>query len=83
MPATAPYNNSIYDLSADTCLQAGFTTRMEGKKARTPGETPVFHRLVAAGRRLMEVIQRNKGGANKDLARFAAQVQSLADKWDR
>jgi len=83
LPAVAPYNNSIYDLSADTCLQVGFNTRMEGKKARGQGESSVFHRLVAAGRRLMEVIQRNRGGANKDLARFASQVQSLADKWDR
>ena len=83
LPAVAPYNNSIYDLTADTCLQSGFTTRMAGKKARGNGESPVFQRLVAAGRRLMDVIGRNKGGSNKDLARFASQIQSLADKWDR
>ena len=31
----------------------------------------------------MAVIRRNEGGANKDLARFADQINSLCDKWDR
>ena len=42
-----------------------------------------FQRLVDAGKRLMTVIQHNEGGSNKDLARFASQIQSLCDKWDR
>ena len=80
----APYNNAVYDLTTGECLQPGNTARMPGKRAHhAEGETPMFRRLLEAGRRLMEVIQRNKGGANKDLARFASQVQSLADKWDR
>ncbi len=84
LDAVAPYNNAIYDLTAGECLQPGNTTRMPGKRAKhADGETPMFRRLLEAGRRLMEVIQRNRGGANKDLARFASQVQSLADKWDR
>ena len=32
---------------------------------------------------LMEVIRRSKGGANKDLARFAEQIRALAEKWER
>ena len=43
----------------------------------------VFDRLVNAGKRLMSVIQRNKDGANKDLAKFADQINSLCDKWDK
>ena len=39
--------------------------------------------LVAAGQRLLTVITRNKGGANKDLSKFADQINSLCDKWDR
>lgn len=31
----------------------------------------------------MAVIYKNEGGANKDLARFADQVNSLCDRWDR
>lgn len=42
-----------------------------------------FERLLAAGKRLLTVIEHNKGGTNKDLARFASQIDSLCDKWDR
>jgi len=37
---------------------------------------------MLAGMRLVEVISRNKGGANKDLAKFADQIDSLSNKWD-
>ena len=43
----------------------------------------VFARLIAAGERLMAVIQKCEGMANKDLAKFADQINSLCDKWDR
>jgi metallo-beta-lactamase family protein len=43
----------------------------------------VFDRLVAAGARLCAVIQKCKGMANKDLAKFADQINALCDKWDR
>ena len=43
----------------------------------------VFRRLQAAGRRLLAVIDKNRGGANKELARFADQINDLCNKWDR
>ena len=43
----------------------------------------VFQRLVSAGKRLRRVIEHNEGGANKDLAKFADQINALCDKWDR
>lgn len=82
--ATAPYNNAEWDLAEDTCLFAGVQKRIEKKAAEPSARTQtVYRRLVEAGRRLMEVIAQNQGGANKDLARFADQIQSLCDKWDR
>ena len=39
--------------------------------------------LLQAGQRLLAVIRKNEGGANKDLAKFADQINALADKWDR
>ena len=36
-----------------------------------------------AGKRLLRVIEHNEGGANKDLAKFADQINALCDKWDR
>ena len=53
------------------------------KKDPTKRVTEVFARLLAAGNRLLQVIERNQGGANKDLAKFADQINSLCDKWDR
>ena len=29
----------------------------------------------------MQVIEHNEGGANKDLAKFADQINALCDKW--
>lgn len=51
-------------------------------KKKTKNVSDVFNRLLAAGQRLLAVIHKNEGGANKDLARFADQINSLCDKWD-
>ena len=82
--ATAPYNGAEWDIATNECLAVG--TRIPVRKKENYSTTraqAVYHRLVQAGRRLMEVISRNQGGSNKDLARFADQIQSLCDKWDR
>lgn len=83
--AVAPYSGMIYDLAANVCVQEGkripAEPRTEAEKTAVAGS--VFERLVLAGRRLVTVIQHNKGGANKDLARFMGQINSLCDKWDR
>ena len=42
-----------------------------------------YDRLLAAGHRLIDVIKRCQGMANKDLAKFASQIAALCDKWDR
>ena len=41
-----------------------------------------FNRLVAACKRLMTVVMKCEGMANKDLAKFEAQIQNLTDKWN-
>ncbi len=51
------------------------------KKPKAKAASDVFARLLAAGQRLLVVISRNEGGANKDLARFANQINSLCDRW--
>ena len=40
-----------------------------------------FDRLLAAGQRLISIIKKNEHMANKDLAKFADQINALADKW--
>lgn len=80
--ATAPYNGAEYDLKAGKTITLGNTIRLKQKNETTRAIT-VFNRLTEAGRRLMSVIDKNRGGTNKDLARFASQITALADKWDR
>ena len=43
----------------------------------------MYQKLVAAGQRLVGVIRKNEGGANRDLERFAREIHALCDKWDR
>ena len=61
--------------------EPGTSTAPEGYKSRRAAAA--YERLVNMGKRLMVVIEHNRGGANKDLARFASQIASLCDKWDR
>lgn len=77
----APYSGTCYDLAADEFVYEADGIRIMPKKKRALSS--VFERLVAAGQRLLTVIQHNEGGANKDLAKFADQINSLCDKWDR
>ena len=79
---TAPYNGGSYDLLTDTCLEIGNTIRLEKKSGLAKKRATVYDRLIEAGKRLLGVIQRSEGRANKDLARFADQIDALCDKWD-
>ncbi|MBR5766603.1 MAG: MBL fold metallo-hydrolase [Lachnospiraceae bacterium] len=77
----APYSGTCYDMTADAFEYEATGIRIAPKKKKVLSS--VFERLVAAGQRLLTVIQHNEGGANKDLAKFADQINSLCDKWDR
>ncbi len=79
--AVAPYSGTCYDLMKNECEYEAEGVRVAPKKPKAA--TAVFARLLAAGQRLLAVIQKNDGLANKDLAKFADQVNSLSDKWDR
>lgn len=79
--AVAPYSGDVYDLDSGLCIQQG-THKLAGKKKQQKAQG-VFARLVAAGERLLALIHKSEGFANKDLAKFADQINSLCDKWDR
>ena len=78
--AYAPYSGTRFNLLTGEAEYIATPIPVK-KKVRTVSD--VFSRLVAAGQRLMAVIKKNEGVANKDLARFADQINSLCDKWDR
>lgn len=82
--AEAPYNGAVYDLTLGTCLEKGNTVRLE--KEETPGRSRagvLFDKLLAAGKRLLAVIDKNRDGSNKDVAKFTDQINELCNKWDR
>lgn len=78
----APYTGDVWDLAENRLVAEGQHLKAEKKKKAGSGSS-VFDRLVAAGARLAAVITKCRGMANKDLAKFADQINSLADKWDR
>ena len=84
--ACAPYNGAQWAIGAEgaVCLQEGTKVRMEQRAGEGANRAAtVFQRLLSAGKRLLRVIEHNEGGANKDLAKFADQINALCDKWDR
>lgn len=82
--AIAPYSGDAYDLITGACVAEGDRKLSEKKSAKEKSAAnTVFDRLVAAGARLVAVIQKCKGMSNKDLGKFADQINGLTDKWDR
>ena len=80
--AVAPFSGDGWDLLADAQVTHGGRKRIA---RRTGGvrENAVFTKLVAAGQRLMRVIDACRGRANKDLAKFTAQIVTLCEKWEK
>ena len=81
--AAAPKYSAIYDLLANEFVFEGRDVVRRGEPEYARRESPVYQRLMLAGTRLIEIITRNRGGTNKDLAKFADQIDALSNKWDR
>ena len=82
--AEAPFSGDVFDLGTGECVEKGKITRVTPKIANTKKRSnAVFERLLTAGRHLMAVIEQNRGGANKDLAKFTNQIEALCDKYKR
>ncbi len=85
----APYNGALYDLTTNSRLADGNRVKLadmapeQALAKKQTSASAVFDRLVLAGKKLLAVIERNRGGSNKDLAKFADQVNALAGKWDK
>jgi metallo-beta-lactamase family protein len=84
LDAYAPYSGTSFDLIRGEFINEAYGVRLVDKKGDKKRKiSAVFARLIAAGERLMAVINHNEGGTNKDLGKFADQINSLCDKWDR
>ena len=82
LEAYAPYSGTIVDLLTGQVIHEAEPRRIV-ETAKTRPVSSIFERLMAAGQRLIGVIRKNEHSSNKDIAKFADQINSLADKWDR
>ena len=83
LDAEAPYSGSVFDLAAGKWEVRAAPKRIVRESKNTSRAGTVYARLVAAGQRLIAVIKQNEGLANKDLAKFADQIEALCNKWQR
>ena len=81
--ALAPYSGGAVDLITNEVLTEGVRVeKKRAQKAATVRSENAFNRLVLACKRLMTVVMKCEGMANKDLAKFEGQIQNLVDKWN-
>ncbi len=82
-PAFAPYPQGCVDLITGEIEKEGVRIPIKAKKASQKRADAAFERLLAAAKRLLDIVYKNEGLANKEKAKFESQIQNLADKWDR
>lgn len=85
LDACAPYSGTVFDLAKNQFEVKAAPVRIvkEEKTAPAAKVSRIYAKLVAAGQRLIGVIRKNEGGANRDLERFTKEIHDLCDKWDR
>mgnify|MGYP002571563605 FL=1 len=81
LEAYAPFSGDAFDLLTGACVAQG--SREAGEKKSTRAVNNIFARLVAAGERLMTVIRKCEGMPNRELGKFADQINELCNKWER
>ncbi len=77
--AYAPYSGTVFNLLSN---QFEYEAEPVMIKKKAKPDSGVYARLVAAGQRLVALISKNDGLANKDMAKFADQINSICDKWE-
>ncbi len=80
--AHAPEPGEVYDLLENRMIVAGIQRREKPAAWEEPA-SPAFRRLEDTANKLLEVVQHNRGGTNKDLGKFADQLKALIEKWNR
>ena len=81
--AQAPYSGDTYDLISGVQIKQGQRQRTLKQAKSAKASTNVFARLLAAGERLIGLIHKLEGRPNKELAKFADQINALCEKWSK
>lgn len=82
-PAVAPYSGDEYDLINGECTAKGRIVKLTRQSDGRRRGNAIYDKLLAAGKRLLSIIEQSKGLSNKELARFTDQVNALCDKYLR
>ena len=80
--AHAPQYTEVYDLAAGTILERGYLPERKVKPVTGSKGAPAYERLASVGSMLTEFIKRSKGRDNKSLAKYAAELRQLLEKWE-
>ena len=78
----APFSGSEFDLAEGQWLKKTVGIPIKEETEKQKRNRTIFELLVAAGERLLRVIQKNREGTNKDIKKFTEEVNALCDKWD-
>ena len=84
--ASAPYSGSVYDLAEERYLveaEPVAIRKQSGGKPSSSKSAGIFAGLVEAGERLMAVIRKQEGGANRDLKKFTEEIRQICEKWEK
>ena len=79
----APYSGAVFDLAKGVWLETPEGVPVEKKSAKTERAAAAFAALESALERLGKIVDACRAIPNKELARFAGQINSLADKWQK
>lgn len=79
LSAYAPYSGTEFNLLSGKLEYEAMPIPVKKKAKPASG---VYARLLAAGQRLLAVITKSDGLANKDMAKFADQINSICDKME-
>ena len=83
--AYAPYSGTVFDLAADAFISEGepVPVRKEEKSAPVTKAGMLFRKLVSAGERLVSIVKKYEGCANRDVEKFTKEIHALCDRWDK
>ncbi len=75
----APYSGTVFDLVSGRLEYEAVPVPVK-KKAKTAASN-IYAKLLAAAQRLLNLVKGIDGMTNKDMNKFADQINSLCDKW--
>lgn len=81
--AVDPYSGDEYDLLTGECTAKGVVVKITKVSDGRRRGNAIFEKLLAAGKRLLQIIEQCRGLSNKELARFTDQINNLCDKYSK